>query len=64
MQTFDVGTAELRIVQGSGAVVPYASVVDNVTGAASYIGAQFPPSTAFAKASRNLFAELLTRFRQ
>jgi len=59
--TFDTGVAELRIVQGSGAVVPYASVVDNVTGAASYIAGQFPPSTALAK---TFFTNALLRAQQ
>lgn len=41
----DVGTAEFRITQGEGAVVPYASLVDNATGEAAYIMGQFPDST-------------------
>jgi hypothetical protein len=60
---FDIGSAELRILQGSGAVVPYASVIDNTSGAAAYIMGQFPASTPLAKTSSglNVFSELLNR---
>lgn len=46
---FDVGSAELRLVQGTGAVVPYASVIDNATGSPMYIMGQFPANTAIGK---------------
>lgn len=57
----DVGTAEFRITQGEGTVVPYASLVDNTTGEAAYIMGQFPdsepPTMTAARAS--LFRQLL-----
>jgi len=58
---FDVGSAEFRIVQGLGTVVPYASVIDNASGSGMYIMGQFPASTPLAKTAfssaifRNLF---------
>lgn len=62
---FDVGSAELRIVQGFGTVVPYASIVDNATGNATYVMGQFPASTPFSGKSgfansifRTLFGNL------
>ena len=42
---FDVGSAEFRITQGEGAVIPYASLIDNITEDAAYIMGQFPDST-------------------
>ena len=41
-QTFDEASATYRIVSGSGTVGPYASVVDALSGAAFFIGGQFP----------------------
>lgn len=57
---FDLGTAEIRIVQGLGTVVPYASVVDNATSAATYVMGSFPASTALGKGSidSNIFRSL------
>ena len=43
---FDVGSADFRITQGEGVVVPYASVIDNVTGEATYLMGVFPPTGA------------------
>ncbi|HYO77199.1 MAG TPA: hypothetical protein VE010_12105 [Thermoanaerobaculia bacterium] len=61
--TFDVGTAEFRITQGEGTVVPYASLVDNVTSEAAYIMGQFPESTpapgSFGRRATTLFRQLL-----
>lgn len=60
---FDIGSAEIRITQGSGTVVPYASVIDNATGAAAYVMGQFPPSTPFTSTSAfssNIFRALLS----
>ena len=57
----DVGTAEFRITQGEGTIVPYASLVDNATGEAAYIMGQFPDSTppmGFT-ANTSLFRRLL-----
>jgi hypothetical protein len=41
-RTFDVGTATFRILSGAGAVVPYASVIDNATADAAFVLGQFP----------------------
>jgi hypothetical protein len=61
--TFDVGTAEFRITQGEGTVVPYASLIDNATSEAAYIMGQFPDSTPFGASSffrgSSLFRRLL-----
>ena len=60
--SFDIGSAEVRIVQGSGAVVPYASVIDNVTADAVYVSGTFPPNTAMPKAGeQSLFRQLHER---
>ncbi|HVE71866.1 MAG TPA: hypothetical protein VNI54_10895 [Thermoanaerobaculia bacterium] len=40
----DIGSADFRITNGEGVVVPYASVIDNVTGEASYLMGVFPPT--------------------
>jgi|GEM_PF-1447511 len=64
-QTFDIGSAEVRITSGSGAVVPYASVIDNATADAVFVMGQFPlnsgatPSTAGAP---SIFRQWLDRF--
>jgi hypothetical protein len=55
---FDIGSADIRIVEGEGTVVPYASVVDNRTGEAAYIMGQFPNSTPRPVAN-SLFQRLL-----
>lgn len=47
---FDAGTVEVRIVQGNGAVVPYASVIDNQSGDGTFISAQFPENAPMANA--------------
>lgn len=57
--TWDSAGAEIRIVSGDGAVVPYASVVDNTTGDAVFLVGQFPANTPFAKLTRpSVFREL------
>ena len=43
---FDIGSADFRITQGEGVVVPYASVIDNRTGEATYLMGVFPPTGA------------------
>lgn len=43
---FDIGSADFRITRGEGVVVPYASVIDNRTGEASYLMGVFPPTGA------------------
>ncbi len=61
---FDIGSADVRIVGGSGAVVPFASVISNSTGASAYITGQFPNNTPITNSSsatnvfRNLFSRL------
>jgi hypothetical protein len=42
---FDAGSAEFRITAGSGAVAPYASVTDNISGDSVFINGVFPPNT-------------------
>lgn len=60
--TLEVGTAEFRILQGEGTVVPYASLIDNATGEAAYIMGQFPDSTpTMLNSHRSLFRLLLDR---
>jgi hypothetical protein len=60
---FDIGSADFRIVEGEGALVPYASVVDNRTGEAAYIMGQFPNSTPPSALSvrPNLFRQLFDK---
>lgn len=52
--TFDIGSAEFRITQGSGSVVPYASVIDNQTADAVFITGKFPDNSSMAM-SQGLF---------
>lgn len=58
-QNFDIGAADFIITQGDGAVVPYASVIDNVTADAVYVTGQFPPTTPFAKTGRKSAFQIL-----
>ena len=62
-RNFDSGSAEFRIVSGNGAVVPYASVVDNGTADAVFILGQFPANTAFSStgATLSIFRTILNR---
>ncbi len=46
---FDIGSATVRIVSGDGAVVPYASVIDNRTSDAVFVLGQFADNAVFAK---------------
>ena len=60
-QAFDEASATYRIVSGSGTVAPYASVVDNLSGAAFFIGGQFPPNAPFPSSTtvfRTLFEQM------
>lgn len=59
----DLGSADFRITQGEGTIVPYASLVDNRTGEAAYIMGDFPDSTPAANARRatSLFRQLLEK---
>ncbi len=47
--TFDAASVRMRITAGSGAVTPYASIVDNVSGDAVYVAGNFPPTTSVFK---------------
>ncbi|HXI12241.1 MAG TPA: hypothetical protein VNM92_06310 [Thermoanaerobaculia bacterium] len=58
--TFDIGSADFRIVQGSGSVVPFATVIDNVTGDAAYIAGVFPPNNNLAF-STSFFRQIFGR---
>jgi hypothetical protein len=65
-QLFDIGSAEFRITEGDGAVVPYASVIDNSTADAVFITGVFPENTAVAAnangtAAKSIFKSLLER---
>jgi hypothetical protein len=63
-RTFDIGSAEVRIKSGSGAVVPYASVIDNGTADAVFILGQFPLNSGATTSSSqpSLFRQWLDRF--
>ena len=65
--TFDIGSAEFRIIQGSGSVVPYASVIDNRTADAVFIAGSFPDadSTAMGKGTfmQSPFRSLMQQYR-
>jgi hypothetical protein len=43
---FDIGSVDVRVAEGEGVVVPYASVIDNTTGEAAYIMGVTPPTGA------------------
>lgn len=66
-RAFDIGSAEFRITSGNGAVVPYASVIDNVTADAVFVAGVFPDNNAasgvFAAAPNgaSIFRSLLNR---
>lgn len=49
--SLSLGSADFRITQGEGAVVPYASIVDNATNNATYVMGVFPEPTAFTTSS-------------
>lgn len=61
-QSFDAGSAEVRILAGDGAVIPYASVIDNGTADAVFVLGTFPPNTAIPKrGAGSPFRELMLR---
>ena len=68
-RTFDIGSAEFRITAGNGAVVPYASVIDNATADAVFVAGVFPNNTPFpgnvtnatGKPGTSIFRQLLNR---
>jgi hypothetical protein len=59
---FDEGAARVIIVSGDGAVVPYASVIDNTTADAVFVSGNFPANSPFAKVAPSVFEELFNRF--
>lgn len=61
---FDAGSAEFRVIGGSGIVVPYAAVNDNATGSAAFIMGQFPQNASISSMRSNLFRDLFTRITQ
>lgn len=64
---FDAATAEVRIVEGDGAVVPYASVLDNRSGDGVFIAGQFPANATFGPsgkaAQRSIFRTIFDQVR-
>jgi hypothetical protein len=48
---FEAGAAEVRITSGDGAVVPYASVIDNTSSDAVFVLGQFPEASGTAAAA-------------
>jgi hypothetical protein len=58
---FNEGSADFRIVTGEGVVVPYASIIDNATGNAAFVGGVFPETTQNAARTRS-FAILKSVF--
>lgn len=63
---FDVGTIDVRVSEGEGAVVPYASLIDNNSGEAAYIMGILPdttPSSSLRFAPTNVFRSLVDRYR-
>lgn len=60
---FAIAGAEVRILTGSGAVIPYASVIDNTTADAVFVLGTFPPNTPLAKTSgTSAFREIFDRY--
>jgi hypothetical protein len=55
----DIGSADFRITQGEGVVVPYASVIDNTTGEATYLMGVFPETGPPTAMSSSLFRALV-----
>ncbi|HEX6095503.1 MAG TPA: hypothetical protein VF432_04185 [Thermoanaerobaculia bacterium] len=60
--SFDIGSVDVRIAEGEGVVVPYASVIDNTTGEAAYIMGVTPPTgPAMPLWKPSLFRSLIER---
>lgn len=60
---FSAGSAEVKIVGGDGAIVPYASVIDNGTADAVFVSGHFPPQTPFTQSALpSVFEQLLVRY--
>lgn len=60
---FNVGSATFRILSGTGSVVPYATVIDNLTADAVYIDGVFPKNVTSALSAPNAFRILFDRFK-
>ena len=64
--SFDIGSAEFRITQGSGSVVSYASVIDNQTADAVFVTGHFPDNSSLAMGKGMFipspFRDLLQRY--
>lgn len=62
---FDIGSIDVRVSEGEGAVVPYASIVDNNTGEAAYIMGVLPDTTPSNGLlfKPSVFRSLVDRFR-
>jgi hypothetical protein len=58
---FDAGSIEMQITTGDGAVTPYASIVDNKTADAVFVGGVFPTNAAFTLRGPTIFKELFQR---
>lgn len=56
--TFDVGSVDFRVSSGEGIVVPYASIIDNASGAATYIMGTLPETTT-TNGTSSLFRRLI-----
>ena len=57
--TFDVGVARFRIVSGTGAVAPFASVIENSSSNAMFLNGGFPPGTSTTSGSASFFRTVL-----
>ncbi|HEX8408280.1 MAG TPA: hypothetical protein VF883_05410 [Thermoanaerobaculia bacterium] len=57
---FDIGSADFRITEGEGVVVPYASVIDNATREATYIMGVFPDTGAPQSLRGTIFNSLFS----
>jgi hypothetical protein len=63
---FDVGSIDVRVAEGEGSVVPYASLIDNNSGEAAYIMGVLPdttPSSTLRFAPTNVFRSLVDRYK-
>lgn len=64
--TLDIASATVSIIQGNGAVVPYASVIDNGSADAVFVLGQFPANAPAAgkTAVSSVFRDLFIRMTQ
>ena len=60
-EPLSIASAEVRILSGDGAVVPYASVVDNVSSDAVFLSGSFPPNRSGAL-SKGILQSAFQRF--